>query len=106
MWTLATAAAWRSAQPASSAPHPAGHGTQAYGLPGFETEVNSEGLAEFGDERWGQSADPPACPFDCHRADLFRLRFRVARQAGLAGGEADWASLLVTWMYCGLHLQV
>jgi hypothetical protein len=37
--------------------------------------VDSEGLVEFGNERWGQSADPLAYSFDSYGPDPFRLRF-------------------------------
>ena len=49
-------------------------GRSAWAL-GLEAEVNTKGLVELGDKRGGQSADPLAYPFDCHRSDLFRLRF-------------------------------
>ena len=53
----------------------------------LETEVDAESLVEFRDQRWRQSADPLAYPFDCYRADLSRLCFRVAGQARLAGRQ-------------------
>ena len=35
----------------------------------LEAEVDAKGLVEFGDQRWRQSADLFAYPFDCYRAD-------------------------------------
>jgi hypothetical protein len=55
----------------------------------LESEVDAKRLIKFCDQRWGQSADPLAYPFDCHRADLFRLCFGVAGQAGLAGRQQN-----------------
>jgi hypothetical protein len=40
----------------------------------LEAEVDSKGLVEFSDKRWGQSADALAHPFDGYGPDLFRLR--------------------------------
>ncbi|HWN00963.1 MAG TPA: hypothetical protein VNO54_28260, partial [Streptosporangiaceae bacterium] len=49
--------------------------------------MDTKGLVEFCDQRWSQSADPIAYPFDGYGADLFRLCFRVSGQACLLGWQ-------------------
>ena len=53
----------------------------------LEAQVDTKGLVEFCDQRWSQSADPIAYPFDGYGADLFRLCFRVSGQACLLGWQ-------------------
>ena len=55
----------------------------------LKTEVNSECLIEFGDERRRQLANPFANPLDGHGAHLLGLGFGVTRQSSLARWKQD-----------------
>ena len=53
----------------------------------LEAQVDTKGLVECCDPRWSKWAAPIAYPFDGYGADLFRLCFRVPRQACLLGWQ-------------------
>jgi hypothetical protein len=46
----------------------------------LEAEVDAKGLVEFGDQRWRQSADLFAYPFDCDRAVRHRTGTRPQKE--------------------------